>query len=933
MKKTILLSITYFGLVLAAAAGPVVFETTAFRYMISESGTNLSFIFRASGKDFLQATPPAPCALVRTLHDTHPATEASFAEGRLTLRFGASGIKAVLKTETHPSHVVFTVESLSGGEVEALTFLNVPLTLQGLPAETFGACALSLNLFTRVEAVPALQKELRASCEKQFGLVGAKVAIVAAPMAEMLPTLQAALRRSSELPVCQVAGPWARETPFPHGSYLFNFGSLTETNLDDWIQMARSVGFTQIDNHGGSADFFRFGDMELNRQKWPDGWASWRRIVSKLHEAGIGSIFHTYAFFIDKKSKYVTPVPDARLDAFRIFTLAEPLTADATEITVNESTAGMKTITGFFEQNSIVLHLGGELVTFGGATKESPWRFTGVKRGAHGTKAAAHERGAKARHLKEMFGLFVPDVATTLFEEIAENHAKVVNECGFDGIYLDAIDGSAILRGNDEFWYWSQKFVVEIQKRLQKPVGMEMSAMMHHFWQYRTRWQAWDYPQRGQQRFIDLHAADCNGGMLLPLHLGWWNFQSFDPPQIEPTYPEVMAQLGARLIGWDAGVSLTASVSREALRNTPLFQRAVDILKTCEELRQANAFDEATKARLREPGKEFMLFQEAAGKPRFRRSQSQAQIVTLGEPWSLKWRATNHFAAQPARFRIEALMAASPTDTNTAILADLARADADAWKRTTAAGVSFSLSPSTNPTGLGCVIVATNNGTVPRNAAWARLTKHFEPPLNLKEQRGLGVEIEGDGSGALVAIRLESPHHLAYGAIADRYLTVDFTSRRTFTLVETEAARWSDYVWNDQKGLYNVYRETIHFDAIESVSLWLQNLPPGRETRVAIGPIRALPLRSVAVKNPRLTVGGQTVEFPVELKAGSWIEGNSPQDCVVYGPKGESLGKVKPRGNWPTLGAGVNLLECAFDAGDSMSPRVRVVTFAQGEAL
>ena len=107
-------------------------------------------------------------------------------------------------------------------------------------------------------------------------------------------------------------------------------------------------------------------------------------------------------------------------------------------------------MTGFFEHNSVVLHIGDELVTFGGASQQAPWRFTGVKRGALGTKAAAHEQGAKARHLKECFGLFVPDPESSLFEEIAANHAEVVNRCGFDGIYLDAIDGSSILRGNEE---------------------------------------------------------------------------------------------------------------------------------------------------------------------------------------------------------------------------------------------------------------------------------------------------------------------------------------------------------------------------------------------------------------------------------------------------------------------------------------------------
>jgi hypothetical protein len=916
-----------------AGEADLVLENPLFRYAISPDARNAAFVDRATGTDYLPATGHTPCALVRVQGKEHAATAATLAEGRLTLQFGANGLKAVLKTEVRPSFIILTVESVSGGDIDSLTFLNVPLTLKGAPAEPFGACALSLNLITRVDALPALQHDLRASCEKKFGLTGAKVAIVGAPMARMLPALQEALAGASELPVCKVAGPWARETPFSHGSYLFNFGSLTESNVTDWIEMVKSVGFTQIDNHGGG-EFFRFGSMELNRQKWPDGWESWRRIVARLHEAGIGSIFHTYAFFIDKQSRYVTPVPDPRLDAFRTFTLAAPLSAEATEIAVNESTAGLTTVTGFFEHNSIVLHIGDELVTFGGASQQAPWRFTGVKRAALGTKAAAHEQGAKARHLKECFGLFVPNPESSLFEEIAANHADVVNRCGFDGIYLDAIDGSSILRGNEECWYWGDKFVVEIQKRLKQPVGMEMSAMWHHCWQYRTRWQAWDYPQRGHERFIDLHAEGVNGGLLLPLHLGWWGFQSFNPPQIEPTYPDVIENLGARLVGWDAGISLTASIDRETLRSTPLFGRAVETLRTCEELRREHTYSEAARARLREPGSKFTLAKDAAGKARFRRAQSQAQTVTPAEPWTLAWHITNSFAAQPAKLRVEALMSAAPlTATNSALLADLAQAGAEPWKRTSAEGVNFTLTPVTNRSEVECVLVATNAGKVARNAAWVRLERRFDPVLNLKQRQALAVEIEGDGSGALVAIRLESPHAIAFGAIADRYINVDFTGRRIFTLVETESTRWSDYVWNDGKGIYNAYRETIDFGAIESISVWLQNLPTGRETKCRLGPIRALPLRLLLVKNPKVSVGGSTIEFPIELASGSWIECNGPANCTAYGAKGELLGKVTPRGNWPMLPAGVAPLQFSCEPNNAATPRARVTVFSHGDEL
>ncbi|MHC4074319.1 MAG: hypothetical protein ACYTGS_20220, partial [Planctomycetota bacterium] len=500
----------------------IVIQNAHVRYTISAEGRNLAFVDRASGIDYLKHDTLSACARIRCSGVEHPATSAVLTNGRLTIEFSQVNAKAVVRVEPLDLYIRLAVESVSGDNVESLTFLNVPLTLRARPTELFGSCALSLNLITRVNQLPALQTSLHASCYGKFGMKGAKVAIVAMPTEKMLTALKQVLTDADEMPHCTVAGPWAHDIPFNHGSYLFNFGSLTDSNVDEWIAMAKKLGVTQIDNHGGRG-FFRFGDFTLNREKWPQGWDTYRRIVKRLHDAGIGSIFHTYAFFIDKQSKYVTPVPDRRLDAFRAFTLAQAIDPNATEIVVNESTSSMNTVTGFFEHNSVILHIGA-------VSQKPPWRFTKVRRGALGTKPAAHRKGAKARHLKECFGLLVPDPESSLFEEIASNHADIVNSCDFDGIYLDAIDGSSILRGGDECWYWADKFVFEIQKRLKKPVGMEMSAMWHHFWQFRTRWQAWDYPQRGHKRFIDTHAASVNGGLLLPLHLGWWNFQHFNPP-------------------------------------------------------------------------------------------------------------------------------------------------------------------------------------------------------------------------------------------------------------------------------------------------------------------------------------------------------------------------------------------------------------------
>jgi hypothetical protein len=1137
---------------LASAYGqqnPVVIENPWLRYTISAEGRNQEFLDRTTGINYLNQDAHSFCARVRKDGQEYAATAVSRAGDRLTIQFGQTGVEAILGVESRNSYIRLTVKSVSGGEIDSLVFLYVPLILKGRPEEPFGACAFSLNLNTRVDQLPALQTELQASCYQKFGMEGAKVAIIGTPMAGMLPALKEVLTEAGEMSHCPVAGPWANEIPFNHGSYLFNFGTLTESTAEEWIGMAKSLGVTQIDNHGGSASFFRFGDFTLNQEKWPEGWQTYRRIVKQLHDAGIGSIFHTYAFFIDKQSKYVTPIPDSRLDAFQIFTLREAVTPDTNEILVNESTKNMGTVTGFFEHNSVVLHIGDELITFGGVTKEPPWKFTQVTRGVFGTKPADHEKNAKARQLKECFGLFVPDPESSLFEEIAKNHAEVVNECDFDGIYLDAIDGSSILRGPDECWYWADKFVFEIQKHLKKPVGMEMSAMWHHFWQYRTRWQAWDYPRRGQKRFIDIHAATVNGGLLLPLHLGWWNFHSFDPPQVEPSYSDVVEYLGAKLIGWDAGISLTGAINQESLKAVPLFRRAVDTLRTCEDLRHAGIFDGAVKARLRETGKDFSLFQDGQGQWRFRPAQYDGHTVAASEPWSQSWSTVNSFADQPVKLRIEALMSAqsydypenivlatlsppiqaensSSTNPNhnfgssqdtrnmklynnvittpdvsgirvwqydpvsaynapcvmkntteaalmngwipagmaalhpayqpfavpgredmslvrwtapqtgeyqvntmfhaggpglcdyyvvqnytTVLFAQLdqsgsARFDATvtlpagntldfavgagtdnsgmdvvplevhivsstdpaaawdvatdmsftenpngAWSYGSAAafissdpkaftgrplvaeGVTVQREPAAiNTPGAGGVLTAMNSGKVPQNGAWARLDWKFNPALNLSNHQAIGVWVEGDGRGEIIAIRLESPQHISFGAIADRYITVDFIGRRFFTLVETEAARWSDYIWNDGKWLYNAYRETINFGVVESMGLMYNNLPPNQEVRCTIGAVKALPMVPCSIKNPAVTVNGKTISFPVEIPSGGFLEFYNVDNCTLYGPTGETIGKVTPSESAPILQEGTNSVQFTCDPTDP-APRAKIVVISYGDPL
>ena len=245
-------------------------------------------------------------------------------------------------------------------------------------------------------------------------------------MAELRSLMKEVVAAAPDLPQSRIGGPWALDSSENFGSYLMTSG-ITEENVDEWIRLAQSLGMSQIDIHGGSC--FRFGDCEPNPKMYPKGRASFKAVIDKLHAAGIQAGLHTYAFFIAKTSRWVSPVPDSRLAKDATFTLSEALPQSASAVPVDESTEKMSAITGFGVRNSATVQIDDELITYTGVSKTPPYAFTGCKRGACGTRVAAHAKGARVHHLRECFGLFVPDGDSTLLAEVAAETARMYNEC------------------------------------------------------------------------------------------------------------------------------------------------------------------------------------------------------------------------------------------------------------------------------------------------------------------------------------------------------------------------------------------------------------------------------------------------------------------------------------------------------------------------
>lgn len=909
--------------------GDVILRTRHLEYAIAADGRNLRFVDRRTNHDFLHPESASRFAVATVNGAPVEASACSLEGGRLRVRFGDKA-GAVLRVEQKPDYLVFTVEAVEGEGVDALEFARTHLKLKGEDGEPFTACTLALNLRTNVPELPRPNALTRALCYKKTGMIGASAALVASPPASLRRVLQRVVTEAPELPKSPLGGPFALGQPITQGSYLFNFGDLSEKTVDRWIALAKSLGMTQINFHGGTS--FRFGDCLPNPETYPHGLKSMRAVIDRLHAAGIQAGFHTYAFFIDKRTPWVTPVPDRRLASDAVFTLAAPLDADTASVMVRETTERMSAVTGFFVRNSVTLRIEDELITYTGVSKTEPFGFTGCVRGAYGTRRSAHPAGAKVYHLKECFGLFVPDPETTLLEEVAEANARAYNEAGFDMVYLDALDGEDVLGGTEWGWHYGTRFVFELFKRMKKPPLMEMSTFRHHLWYVRSRLGAWDHPTRSHKAFIDLHvqANEENRRMFMPGQLGWWALKTWTGAQGEPTFSDDMEYLLARCIGTEVGFALMG-IDPETAGSIPALPRLAEIVRKYETVRHGGKVSPAMKARLRQPGAEFRLVDANPGRPRFAPVARMRHRVEGPEEPSAAWEFTNPYGAQTPTVRLEALLSVErPSGQNNTVLLDGNLLGAFA-NRGAAPGVRLELRPAEQqtPDGEPTVAVASSNKTATREGSWSYAERVFEPPLDLSAKQGVGFWLHGDGSGAVLNIQMRCPPHLVAG-IGDRYVVVDFKGWRYVELVETEGERHGRYRW-PYGDPYSIYREVLQFGQIERVSIWLNNVPANGTTNILLGPVRALPLAVGEIVNPAIENEGGAWRFPARLRSGQYLEVEPNGSGAVYGEKGELLASFKAEGAALRLTVGRSQLR--FRCDGSARPRARVTLATEGRPL
>jgi hypothetical protein len=395
------------------------------------------------------------------------------------------------------------------------------------------------------------------------------------------------------------------------------------------------------------------------------------------------------------------------------------------------------------------------------------------------------------------------------------------------------------------------------------------------------------------------------------------------------------------MIGNNAGLAMLGGFDDKSLNENPAFRRLNAIIKQYEELRHKNYFSENIKKQLRVPGKDFSLFQLADGAWKFKPMNYQKHKVSGINHPSASWIVKNEFANQPLKLRIEPLMSVkSYDDPENILLSDFTGPD-EFQQDSIAKGISGELKLALEKVVTGekaASFTAQSTGLSARDASWINMQKQFEPILDLKNNKALGVWLKGDGNGELLNLRLESLRHISHGARGDHFVKIDFKGWKYFELVEIESSEFSNYIWpapysSSSFYVYDSYRHEVAFDKVDKLQIWYNNLPAGKKVETLIGPIKALPIISNTIVNPSLMIGNEKIVFPVSMESGMYLEFSSAIDCKLYGPKGEFIKDVSVQGKIPTLKMGENQVSFSAETGSGVKPRVQLTIITEGKPL
>ena len=888
--------------------------------VLDDLGAIISLKENASGRELVAWTGPFVSFRDRKGVLRIPCRMESRGADRLAFAFPGGRGEVVLAVKPFDGGWSFTVEksTLPSCRVLSLGCIHPACTnynggfANALSDDRSAVCVRSYGLNGNPRAEDGLCVEVGAPLAAE----GLSFGLAAGPREGFREQLKA-MTVAAKVPRSDCGGAWSMGSDQSRRSYVF--ASVRKGDIDYWIDFVKRGGFSII--HLWSSWTDCLGPYPISKREFPGGLDEMKAAARKVHDAGLQIGIHTLTACIEMNAPWLHPVCDSNLVADATYTLAAPLAPDATELVVEERPIGRHSTVYTYSSNGNIMRLGGELIQYTGIRRGKPYAFTGLKRGAFGTRKTEGTvpAGAKVDYVHQRYCALYPAPDSPLADRLADRLAEVYNTCELDELYFDGSEGMGSRYGIDVMRH-------KIYSRLHHNNGhspsIEASCKGANNWWFQTRTMTTDHAVWGMKRFHDWHlGVGIDGGRnanFLEPQMGWWSPRT-DVPRARGHFPDEMEYFAAKNAGHDAAMAVQGVHARPL---PIVLRRQLTILGWYEHARLARALTPENVAYLAQPRTESRLRQAEDGT--WNLTEVESLVHRAGFPWERAWTIAGG-TERPAALRVEALYAAAEEKSGVPVLG----ADGFAGLETRSAdGVKVSFEPKTADGAHGPAfrLSAANDGA-PRKGSWASAKKAFAfPGLDLGEKRlAFGVWVKGDGSGALLDFQFTTPGEFG-GGVSDHFVRLDFTGWKYVTVLlrERDAARRPSYEWPSELGYAATYRNFVDPRHLDSVSVLLNDVASGGRTTVEVGEIHALEQVPAKFENAAVTVNGASVVVPFAMTSGEYAELEA-DGWTHYSAMGEKLA-VAGATALPKLAAGENAV--ALDAPEGA--RAEVTLFALG---
>jgi hypothetical protein len=907
----------------ALNATEYIFNTDTVRYAINDSGINKSLYGVKGNREWLSGKT-TPFSAVRKNKKIYPVSRLTKKADLYYAEYGLSDVKAVFRISTVPSGVIVKLDKIIGEGVDEVILAQLKL----IPFENNGwlfavswndEFAVSLMALSDRVHTRFVSGHIVASVYPEFGMENQQVAIIAAPTARFLNSVQK-LEHEFNLPSPMLGGLWAKNSPDVKKSYLFT--DLTEANANETINYAKLAGFKYIMLYSGTWASTN-GSYQINKSNFPRGEESLKAVIDKCHAAGLKVGMHMLTSFVSKNDPLVRPRPDTRLlkDAESILTVG--IDEKQTEIMADVSHGiWPRDLTLSDSRNATDIQIDDEIIHYRTINIKSK-RFLQCIRGARGTKAASHKAGAKIYHLAERHGSYLVDLRSSLKDELADRVAGLINRCGFDMIYLD---GGEVNSANGPAWYWVSQQQISILDRVKRELLVQGSGMTHWTWHLFTRGTCDDYAAISPKDYLDYHKIPDYWEKLykksfFPSELGWWGFLEYTPSR-PATTPDEAEFYAIRMLATDAPVSLETNF--RALKTNGRTTEILKLLGKYEQMRLSGVVPVAVRQQLKHG--EWHLLQKH-GKSEFKKISYESYRFNTPESYILK----NSYAAQPLSFRLQ-------TVPRLAAVGDVS--NIQLFKPDSPLLLKNFRDRELMPGTLIERINSTKNSSELTNPSMVddkQNTKMVisDTPLDLTRNRALAVRIKVSGAlprlGEPVStlnVQLEDTGK----RYRDHYIDINFIGERTVIIPESNAERMLKE-FRPAQANYSFKKALSGFDYKNIIATNLRWMRKNASTpfQVEISRIEALSEQNIPLKSPAIVLGKKICRLPITLKTGDYAEYWSGGPLRVFNRNGVLLSTINKLDSELDVLPGENHISLKFDGGGSA--KFTAILLGQGMAF